>query len=65
MRPSDTPNTPEVAVIILSEEDVAAKNAEFQNLLATLGALEGEAIPHPEKIKSAEICLYYDWDEKE
>jgi DNA-binding HxlR family transcriptional regulator len=61
---ASTPNTPEVAVIILSEEDVAAKKGEFQNFLATLGALEGEVIPHPERIKSAEICLYYDWEEK-
>jgi len=60
---ASTPNTPEAAVIILSADDISANMGQFQNLISSLGALEGEPIPHPEKIKSAEICLYYDWEE--
>jgi hypothetical protein len=25
--------------------------------------LDGEAIPYPNKITSAEICLYYKWED--
>jgi len=58
-----TPNTPEVAVIVLSEDDIRAKKQQFKTFIETLGDLDGEAIPYPNKITSAEICLYYKWED--
>jgi hypothetical protein len=57
-----TPKAPEVAVIILSEDDVKGKREKFRKVIDALSEVEGEAIPNPEKITSAEICLYYTWE---
>ena len=60
---SETPNTPEVAVVILSEADIKGKKEKFNKLIDALGEVEGEVIPNADKITSAEICLYYTWEE--
>ena len=57
-----TPNAPEVAVIILSEDDVKGKKEKFRKVIDALGEVEGEAIRNAGKITSAEICLYYTWE---
>ncbi len=61
---SKTPNTPGVAVIILTEEEVRAKKEKFKSFIDALGALEGKDVPDADKVTSAEICLYYTWGDK-
>jgi hypothetical protein len=59
---AEKPRAPEVAVIILTNEDIKAKQEKFGKLIASLREIEDEAIPNPENITSAEICLYYSWE---
>jgi DNA-binding transcriptional ArsR family regulator len=53
------PEAPEAAVIILNEQDIREKANAFAKVLDALNELEGEKIPNPGQITSAEICLYY------
>lgn len=62
---AEAPQNPEAAVIIISEEDIRIKRELFAALLDVLSAIEDKPVPHPEKIRNAEICLYYETDTKD
>jgi DNA-binding transcriptional ArsR family regulator len=57
------PKRPEVAVIILDEHEIKKKPKEFKAFLDLMGQIEGQDIPHRNKIVKTEVCLYYDWEE--
>ena len=58
------PNRPEVAVLIFDENDIKRKPKEFRAMIDTMSAMEGNEIPHGQKIIKAEICLYYEWSKR-
>jgi DUF438 domain-containing protein len=55
------PSRPQAAVLIFDEDDIKEKLAEFQNFINALIKMEGQEIPHKNKIIKAEICLYFPW----
>ena len=55
------PRRPQAAVLIFDEGDIKEKLAEFQNFINALIKMEGQEIPHKNKIIKAEICLYFPW----
>lgn len=57
------PKQPQVAVLIFDEEDIAKKQKGFRKLIDALSEMEGQEIPHKDKITKAEICLYLSWSE--
>ena len=59
-----TPKRPEVAVLVFDEEDIKNKSSDFTQMIDALSAMEGRNIPNKKKIKKAEICLYYEWEDK-
>ena len=59
------PRRPEVAVLILDENDIKNRPDEFKRLLDSTQAMGGKEIPHTNKIVKAEICFYYDWDKRD
>jgi len=56
-----TPETPEVTVTILTEDEVKANREKLKVLVKALGEIAGEPILNADKIAGAEICLYYKW----
>ncbi len=59
-----TPETPDVTVTILSEEEVKAHREKLKLLVAALEEISGEPILNADKITVAEVCLYYKWQDK-
>jgi DNA-binding transcriptional ArsR family regulator len=59
------PRRPEVAVLILDENDIKNRPNEFKQLLDSVNAIERKEIPHADKIVKAELCFYYDWDRRD
>jgi DNA-binding transcriptional ArsR family regulator len=59
------PETPEVTVTTLTENEVKANKEKFKTLIETLGELAGGPILNVDKITGAEICLYYSWEDKQ
>jgi len=55
------PRRPQVAVQIFDEGDIKRKPEEFKDFINTLSKMEGQEIPHKNKIIKAEICLYFSW----
>lgn len=53
------PDNPDVAVVIIDEEEIADNRGKFNHLLDVVGEIQGEHIPNREKITSAELCFYY------
>jgi len=53
------PENPQVAVIIINTEEITEHREQFYHMLDLIGEIQGEYIPHREKITSAELCFYY------
>jgi len=58
------PKRPQAAVLIFDKDDIKIKQKEFTKLMDALVAMEGQEIPHKNKIVKAEICLYFPWSEE-
>ena len=58
------PKRPQAAVLIFDNDDIKKKRIEFTQLIDALVAMEGQEIPHKDKIVKAEICLYFPWSEE-
>jgi len=54
-----TPETPEVTVTILTEDEIKANREKVKILVEALAELAGEPILNADKITGAEVCLYY------
>ena len=53
------PKKPESDVIVLDEHDIEGNQEKFSIIMSALAEIRGEKIPDVNKIKDAEICLYY------
>jgi DNA-binding transcriptional ArsR family regulator len=56
------PKQPNAAVVIFDREDIQTKYADFMNLVKAISQMEGQDLPHPDKISRAEICIYYEYE---
>lgn len=59
-----TPETPEVTVTVLTEDEIKASKEKFRSMIQTLGEVAGEPVLNADRITGAEICLYYTWGDK-
>jgi hypothetical protein len=59
------PRRPEVAVLILDENDITNRSNEFKQILDSMNAREGKETPHAAKIVKAKLCPYYDWNKRD
>ena len=59
------PKRPEVAVLVFDEDEIKGRPKEFEAMIDSMSVMEGNKIPHSKKITKAEICLYFEWTEKE
>jgi len=50
---------PQAAVVVLEENDIREKQKDFDALVDLLSDIEGEKIPHRDRITRVEIYLYY------
>ena len=58
------PKRPQAAVLIFDNDDIKKRQKAFNRLIDALAAMEGQKIPHKDKIVKAEICLYFPWSEE-
>ena len=58
------PKRPQAAVLIFDNDDIKRRQKAFNKLMDALAAMEGQKIPHKDKIVKAEICLYFPWSEE-
>ena len=59
-----TPETPEVTVTVLTEDEIKANREKFRSMIEILGEVAGEPVLNADRITGAEICLYYTWGDK-
>jgi len=57
------PKKPQAAVLIFDKDDIKKNQKDFTRLIDAVIAMEGQKIPHKDKIVKAEICLYFPWSE--
>ena len=55
------PKRPELAVLLFDEAELNSDPKGRERLLNAIEKLEGKAIPHRDKVVSAEIQLRYPW----
>ncbi len=55
------PKRPELAVLLFDEAELKADPKGREGLLDAIEKIEGKAIPHRDKVVSAEIQLRYPW----
>jgi DNA-binding transcriptional ArsR family regulator len=55
------PKRPELAVLLFDEAELSSDPKGRERLLNAIEKLEGKAIPHRDKVVSAEIQLRYPW----
>jgi len=60
----DKPKRPDVAVFIFDEDDIDNNRDLFNDLFDVLSKIEGQNLPHKDKLSKAEICLHFEWSEE-
>ena len=55
----NAPAHPVAAVVIMSEKKIVDYEKEFTRLIKVLEKIEGQEIPHTEKINRVEVTLHY------